>query len=211
MGSVIVGRACDRAMSPVVLRGMFRLRDRVFRERMQWDVESREGLERDAYDGLDPVYVVATSTERSAEGCLRLLPTTGPYMLPEVFSCLLRGEAAPRDPRVWEISRFAVSTSTRPLPAGHSEQSAVCETALALMRRAYAYAVERGIERYVAVTGIAFERLLCKLDLPVRRFGDGKMQRVGRDLAVALWIEIDERCRQALHADRPAADEREAA
>ncbi len=42
-------------------------------------------------------------------GSWRLLPTTGPYMLRDVFPQLLHGVAAPAAADTWEISRFAVS------------------------------------------------------------------------------------------------------
>ena len=87
------------------MRRMFRFRHRVFHERLGWEVESRNGLEMDRFDALDPVYMVSENIRKEIDGSWRLLPTTGPYMLKDTFPQLLRGEAAPRDPAVWEISR----------------------------------------------------------------------------------------------------------
>src|SRR5215469_5126406 len=90
------------------LDGMFRLRHEVFKERLDWEVGTSAGKERDMFDDLDPVYIVC---EHQGEvlGSWRLLPTTGPYMLKDVFPELLYGRQAPQAPDVWEISRFAVS------------------------------------------------------------------------------------------------------
>src|SRR5690348_10357820 len=90
------------------LEGMFRLRHEVFKERLDWEVGSRAGKERDVFDDLDPVYIVCEK-DGDVLGSWRLLPTTGPYMLQDVFPELLHGQPAPNAPHVWEISRFAVS------------------------------------------------------------------------------------------------------
>jgi len=59
-------------------------------------------------------------TENAVVGCWRLLPTTGPYMLKDIFSHLLWGKPAPEQPDVWEISRFAIA-------GGEAERSAYRE------------------------------------------------------------------------------------
>jgi acyl homoserine lactone synthase len=63
---------------------MFRLRARVFAERLKWDVTVIDGKERDRFDDLGPVYLIHTDEEgRTVRGSLRLLPTTGPTLLAE--------------------------------------------------------------------------------------------------------------------------------
>ena len=95
-----------------VLRdGMYCLRHRVFKERLGWSVTSIEGREHDKYDDLRPVYLLCRNEHDEVEGCWRLLPTTGPYLLKDVFGELLHGHPAPQDTRIWEISRFAIQPS----------------------------------------------------------------------------------------------------
>ncbi len=89
-------------------REMFRLRHRVFKERLGWDVQSRNGMERDEFDDINPAYLLAFDREERLVGTWRMLPTTGPYMLRDVFSVLLGGMKAPRHPNICEGSRFAV-------------------------------------------------------------------------------------------------------
>lgn len=196
MDSVIVARAGDPEMDPEILDSMFRMRNDVFRGRLGWDIESSDGRERDEYDYFDPVYVICHH-DRRVTGCARLLPTTGRYMLNEVFAPLLRGEEAPVRPRVWELSRFAIAPSAGNdrRQAGHSL------TSFLLMQHAFAYAVRHGITSYVAVTSLSFERILRRVGVPMRRFGDGLAQRFGRDLAIALRIRLDNICRQAVHGE----------
>ena len=65
-----------------LLNDMFRLRARVFRDRLKWNVEVVDGMERDRYDNEDPVYIISTDENRKRViGSLRLLPTTGPTLL----------------------------------------------------------------------------------------------------------------------------------
>jgi N-acyl-L-homoserine lactone synthetase len=98
----------DTATRAGDFRAMFRLRHRVFKERLNWDVNSRDGLETDCYDDLDPFYLNAFDASNRLVGTWRMLPTTGPYMLRDVFPVLLDGMEAPCHPRIWEGSRFAV-------------------------------------------------------------------------------------------------------
>ena len=60
---------------------MFRLRARVFRDRLRWDVQVVDGKERDKYDDEWPVYLVYADDElRKVKGSLRLLqPLVRPF------------------------------------------------------------------------------------------------------------------------------------
>ena len=43
---------------------MFRLRARVFADRLKWDVPVSDGMERDRYDDEGPVYLIYTDDEQ---------------------------------------------------------------------------------------------------------------------------------------------------
>jgi len=194
MVQVIAGHAADRELDPRALHGMYRLRNSVFHERLGWDVTSRGGLERDEYDEFDPVYLIAREPSRHVSGCMRLLPTTGSYMLRDTFPELLRGEEEPCDEKVWDVSRFAVASAGDATP-GHAGSS---EITLELVRAAVDYAFEHGIEAYVAVVSLGLERIFRRIGLPVRRFGDGKSARIGDVRAVACRIEMNEEARRSV-------------
>lgn len=93
---------------PDLLEALHRLRYRVFHERLGWRVAVEDELERDGFDEQNPLYLLAYGDDDQLVGTWRMLPTTGPYMLRDVFPLLLDGNDAPRDPAIWEGSRFAV-------------------------------------------------------------------------------------------------------
>jgi len=99
------------APAELVLRDqIYRLRHRVFRGRLNWEVNDDAGRERDEFDDLPQVYACTLDQYDRVVGTWRLLPTTGAYMLRDVFPELLHGQEAPCSPNVWEVSRFAVAT-----------------------------------------------------------------------------------------------------
>src|SRR3979409_1951247 len=88
---------------------MFRLRARIFRDRLKWDVQVTDGKERDKYDDQAPVYLVYTDDEaREGKGSLRLLPTTGPTVLADIFSDTLPDAVHLSAPTIWECTRFCL-------------------------------------------------------------------------------------------------------
>jgi acyl homoserine lactone synthase len=91
--------------------GMHRLRGRVFKDRLDWDVSVSNGLEIDQYDTFKPTYLLALE-RTEVVGCVRLLPTTGRNMLADTFPVLLNGNPAPKATTIWESSRFCVDTKT---------------------------------------------------------------------------------------------------
>ena len=135
-----------------ILWDMHKLRAKVFRDRMGWDVAVMSGMEIDGYDAIEPYYMLIREAGGELRGCWRLLPTEGPYMLKDSFSQLLHGQSAPQDPSVWELSRFAIDTDGR-----HS--FGFSEVAMESIREIIAYGHRSGIKFYVTVTTTAIERL----------------------------------------------------
>jgi len=92
-----------------LLDKMFRLRARVFHDRLKWDVQITDGKERDRYDDEGPVYIIYTDDHGGeVKGSLRLLPTTGPTLLADVFSDTLPDSVHLSAPTIWECSRFCL-------------------------------------------------------------------------------------------------------
>lgn len=165
------------------LDGMFRLRHEVFRERLNWDVCSSHGRERDQFDELEPVYIVC---EQDGEvlGSWRLLPTTGPYMLKDVFPELLHGAPAPEAHDVWEISRFAVSKRV----AGNDSLGTIRTVTQMLLDQLFTFAARRNLSRIVAVSDVRFERILKRSGLVTERFGPP--MQIGVTQAVAGFADV---------------------
>lgn len=170
-----------RAFKSNELCEMHTLRARVFRGRLGWEVPVLSGMEIDGYDALEPRYMQMRQGE-TLLGCWRLLPTEGPYMLKDSFPQLLEGQEAPRDPRIWELSRFALETGGA---AGFGFSSMTLESIEAVIRHAH----EQGLQRYVTVTTVAIERMLRRAGVVITRIG--APQRIGIERAVALYVEIE--------------------
>jgi len=167
------------------LEGMFRLRHEVFKERLDWEVGSQAGKERDMFDDLDPVYIVC---ENAGEvlGSWRLLPTTRPYMLKDVFPELLYGMPAPEAPDVWEISRFAVSKRV----ANNESLGTINTVTNLLLEQLFTFAARRDISRIVAVADVRFERILKRAGLLTQRFGPPL--QIGVTRAISGYADVSD-------------------
>lgn len=94
---------------PELSKTMFRDRAIQFRERLEWDVEvNADGLEIDAYDQLNPLYVVWEMPDGTHGGSMRFLPTVGQTMMNDFFTDLTDGVAI-ISPLIWECTRFCIS------------------------------------------------------------------------------------------------------
>lgn len=90
---------------------MFRNRAETFSERLGWEVVVRGGYERDAFDDANPLYLVSVDPiTEEYWGSLRLLPTTGPNMLRDVFPQLLDGDYI-ESATIWECSRICATAA----------------------------------------------------------------------------------------------------
>lgn len=187
----VIGTLGDAGFARRYAEPLFRLRYRVFYERLHWDVQCQGGRETDAYDDERTVYVAALDDGDAVVGGWRLRPTTGNYMLEDVFPQLLHGAPAPHHPRVWESNRFVVDKrSTKDARFGFNE------TARALFRATARYAVDNGIDEYVMVLSAGVARLTRASGLVVTPYGPAV--RIGDVLSVGCRIRIDAHTRQVL-------------
>lgn len=159
------------------LEKIYRIRKDVFFDRLGWDVLCSGGLEFDAFDNADCDYLVVRHQDTLICSC-RLIPTTRPTMLSEVFPGLLRGEDYLPDPAVIEISRLAAT-------ACPSLRGGVMSLILQELRR---YASDHRVSAFVFVTTTAIERLLRRHGVRLQRFGDGRTTLVGGVRSVALRL-----------------------
>jgi acyl homoserine lactone synthase len=190
---VTIVRGGSIFMSTADTERMHRLRFRMFRERLGWDVACEDGQEKDSFDALQPLYVLAKEGA-SVVGCWRLLPTTGPNMLRDTFPELLGGACAPEGERIWELSRFAVDTSS----ASTHGSFGLSIVPIVMMRDAVIYARSQGVETFVTVTTVAIERLLRQIGLKPRRLGP--VLDIGVERTVALAFDTDATTELALRA-----------
>src|SRR6516225_1605680 len=114
MLKVIEGK--QSALFPKEMDAMFRNRALTFSERLGWEVKVRDGRERDVFDDENPLYLISVDPYTGAYwGSLRLLPTTGPNMLRDVFPFLLSKGEFIESATIWETSRIcAVAADGQP-------------------------------------------------------------------------------------------------
>jgi len=185
------------------LEGMFRLRHEVFKERLDWEVGSSGGRERDMFDDLNPVYIVCEDAGEVL-GSWRLLPTTKPYMLKDVFPELLYGKEAPEAPDVWEISRFAVSKRI----VGNESLGTINKVTNLLLDQLFTFAAQRKINRIVAVADVRFERILKRAGLLTFRYGPP--MQIGVTRAVSGYADVTDLNLRRMQMQSVSAPESEA-
>jgi N-acyl-L-homoserine lactone synthetase len=96
---------------PKEIDAMFRNRAEVFSDRLGCEVAVEDGYERDYFDDANPLYLVSVDPDTEQYwGSLRLLPTTGPNMLRDVFPQLLDGDFI-ESATIWECSRICAATA----------------------------------------------------------------------------------------------------
>lgn len=103
----------DLPKFPLLAETMFVDRARQFRDRLKWEVTvDALGQERDAYDELNPLYVIWETEAGRHGGSMRFLPTTGPTMARDHFSHL-GGNEDIKSPFIWECTRFCLAPGAR--------------------------------------------------------------------------------------------------
>lgn len=151
----------DREKYKAYLSDMFKLRARVFRDELSWNVEVHNGKEFDPYDAEDNVYLLSINQQRVLDGALRLMPTSGPTQLTQVFTELVPSDMALRSPSLWEASRFCVCNTHSPLHKG------IAIAAWHLVIAAAELAAEAGIDALVMICDERVKRLSRVMGVPV--------------------------------------------
>lgn len=182
-----VVNGAERSRYPAEMDQMFRARAEIFGNRMGWDITLRDGWEIDAYDDVNPLYLLSIdSMTGSVRGSLRLLPTAGPHMMRDVFRQYFEAPVLIESPLVWECTRFCIHPGHEGsmLPGGvHLATSelllGICEVALSA-----------GVDQ---ITGV-FDRRMVRI---YRRVGwnpvvIGRSETAGAEpIMVGLWDATD--------------------
>ena len=180
---------CDAELT----MGMHRLRGRVFKERLDWDVSVSDGLEIDQYDTFKPTYLLVVD-HRDVVGCVRLLPTTGRNMLADTFPVLLDGHAPPKAARIWESSRFCVDTKSGAASAANGLREATYLLFAAMIE----WGQQRDLQAIATVTDLRMERILRRAGWHLDRLGEPR--QIGATKAVAGLLPITDDALGAIRA-----------
>jgi N-acyl-L-homoserine lactone synthetase len=180
----MVAMGSYRRLGTQIMSFMHAFRHEVFVKRLKWSLPIFNGVERDQYDTADAKYVVVNDGPDRVTACARLLPTTAAYMLPDLFPQLLDGAPPPRDPSIWELSRFA--TNVRATREGRV--LSLSKPTLEVLDLIFGFARRQAAARLIFVTSVQIERLLLRAGIPVHRIATPAT--VAGALSVALFIEI---------------------
>jgi acyl homoserine lactone synthase len=184
------GLAANLATELVARHAHYRYR--VFVEKLGWNLKVRDGLEVDQFDRDDTLYVVALDANDDVIGTARLLPTTRPYPLAELFPQLMGASELPRSPVVWELSRFAAVDFDAPVRDGLAQLSS--PTTVGLLQASLRAARQRGAERLITVSPIGIERLLRKIGVTAWRAAPPQI--IDGQALLAIYITTDPQPRE---------------
>jgi N-acyl-L-homoserine lactone synthetase len=174
------------------LHQMHRIRKAVFKDRLGWDVNVSGGLEVDEYDALGPSYLLSIDRSGTLNGCVRLLPTTGPNMLRDIFPSFVTKAALPCGERVWEASRFAVSRNSTAAELG------ISQTTYDLLIGVLKFGLSNGISMIACVVDVRMERILRRAGWQLERLGPA--HRIGNTIAMAGQLEVSAQTLRQLEA-----------
>lgn len=168
-----------------ILDRMHRLRDKVFRARLSWNVRCIDGREYDEFDRLDPTYLVARTSRGELAGCVRMLPATGPTMLGTVFPHLLLGRRLDAHGGMIESSRFCVDTEIEEGRAdGHLHRAT-----MTMFAGIVEWCLINGYSELATATDIRLERILRRAGWSLRRLGHPTLINETRSIAGLLLID----------------------
>ncbi len=159
-----------------LLDQMFRLRKKIFFDELNWDVPVLGEIERDRYDDLKPAYLVWTDKKKQIlYGSLRLMPTTGPTLLNDVFRKTFPANFDLCYPGIWEGTRMCIDVEK--IAQDYPDllpQNAMSWMLLGLGECALAHGIHTLISNYEPHMKRIYQRSGAELDEIGRHDGYGK-------------------------------------
>lgn len=166
---------------------MHRIRCDVFQKRLGWDVNVVGEWEIDEFDEANPLYVVSVHRDTGrVQGSLRLLPTTGPNMLRDVFGELLPDGDVIESPLVWESSRFSVHH----LAEGERDGRGINRVTGELLAGMCEVGMLAGLSQIVTVYDARIARIIRQAG--ARGEIIGRPKRIGRVMTYAGLFDTDQ-------------------
>ncbi len=194
---LLVAHAEEKNTYSDIFKQMYQLRARQFSQRRGWRVEVTGGLEIDRFDDMNPLYICVVSEEQKLLASLRLLPTTGPHMLSDVFPEVMGDAGIVRHPLIWESSRFCVDTEA----AREFGADGINTITRKILAGLFETANNAGMQNVISVYDIFVERILRRSDCSFERLGPvvkyddlstvGGLFEVSTDVISAISLGID--------------------
>lgn len=163
------------------LMAMHRDRKTIFVDHLHWDVPVVDGLyEIDQFDTPDAVYLLAIDPiSRAHLGSVRLLQTTRPHLLGEVFADLCE-DGVPAAPDVWEITRLCT--------APNLDREASRKVRGRLKTALVEFALLYGVRQYTCIAHLQWLSQLIAIGWDTEPLGVPR--EVGGEVVGALAINI---------------------
>jgi acyl-homoserine lactone synthase len=209
----VVDKNNFRRFEPV-LDSMFRDRKRLFVDLMKWQLPMATAThDVDQFDTDDAVYLVAINPEDGTHmGSMRLLPTTGPHILGDLFPRLCEN-GVPRGDDILEVTRFCPSPRVK-------NRDRLMECRLNLGTAMIEYGLLRGLKGYSACTYMSWTSKLLAAGWRIRPLGlpepfeDDAINAIEIEVSPSALAEMRTICGQTqpllswvreAHEDLPAA------
>jgi N-acyl-L-homoserine lactone synthetase len=111
---VAVVTANNRRKYQDLIDAMHADRKRIFVDTLKWEIPVVDGkYEIDQFDNDDAVYLIALDPSREVHlGSVRLLPSSKPHLLGDVFP-MLCDKGVPKGDDIWEITRLCTAPQLR--------------------------------------------------------------------------------------------------
>ena len=170
---------------------MWRLRYKTFIEEQKWPLPSFRGLERDCYDDESAIYLTSFDTDNRIKASARLIPTSTPFLMEEVFSYLVNDiSALPKGPTVVEFTRYFIRSDL-------ARSRDVIRTAGGIFCSIFEYCLNEGIDTMLAVVDTrilpqAYEMGWNPAPLGTPGEFGGGPDAIGGGVAVAIKVDITE-------------------
>jgi N-acyl-L-homoserine lactone synthetase len=151
---------CKEGDAPEHVDQLLQFRKRVFIDSYKWQLEEFNGRERDAFDTAFTIHCGLFKDDELV-GTFRANRTDQPYLSAWVFGALAKDQHFPRQPTIWEISRFAV------LSKGEAQRYSYLNYGLM-----FYFARQLGVTSLVATADETYERYLSLLGIKTKRYGN---------------------------------------
>ena len=184
MHQTTIGNASQLSASNLAALASYR--HAIFIEKLGWQLPVVNQQEFDQFDRPDTIHIFGREDSGAICSCARLLPTTRPYLLSEVFPGLMGAAPVPNAPDIWELSRFSsyiLGADSGGLKRAHANTRR-------LLADVVEFARSNGVRRLITVSPLGVERLLMRLNVHAHRAAPPQI--IDGKPVFACWIEIDE-------------------
>jgi acyl homoserine lactone synthase len=169
---------------------------------MGWDVAVRDGWEIDRFDEeCDPLYLLCLDEHLVVRGSVRLLPSTGPNMLNDVFTVLLPEAQPIRSALMWESSRFSVDH----VSMAQRTENRLNRVTGELLIGIFDIAERAGLEFIVSVYDSMMARVLNRAGCHAEPLGPAV--RIGKTLSYAGLFEVGQAMMDSLRIASGISDD----